>query len=61
MGRDEHVRPAQRFTYYTIDFTSPELVTLPVRVRSTPAPDAAWEDPQTAVISFVRDDLESTN
>ena len=32
-----------------------ELVT-PVRVTVNARPDAAWEDPQTAVITFVRDD-----
>ncbi len=52
--------PAQWFTYYTIDFDSTNWFT-PVRVKINARPDAAWEDPQTAVITFVRDDLQSTN
>ena len=50
--------PLKRFTYYTIDFTSADWLT-PVRVSISARPDAAWEDPQTAVITFVRDDSDA--
>ena len=52
--------PLKNFTYYTIDFTSANWF-MPVRVLVSARPDAAWEDPQNAVITFVRDDLQATN
>jgi hypothetical protein len=52
--------PMHWFTYYTIDFDTTNWET-PVRITVKARPDAKWEDPQTAVISFIRDDLKSTN
>ena len=51
--------PAKRFHYYTIDFDTTNW-NARCSSGSTRAPDADWEDPQTAVITFVRDD-DATN
>ena len=52
--------PAKRFHYYTIDFDSTNW-DIPVLVSVNARYDEEWEDPQTAVISFVRDDDASND
>ena len=49
--------PLLSYTYYTIQFTGlPNDWQTPVLLTVTARPDGEWEDPQTAVINFMRDD-----
>ena len=50
--------PALWFTYYTIDFDSTNWDD-PVVVKVSARPDGRPEDPQTAVIEFLRDDSDA--
>ena len=52
--------PLKRFTYYTIVFDHSNW-DVPVRVAVRARADAAWEDPQTAVLRIVRDDTAGTD
>jgi hypothetical protein len=52
--------PLRAFTYYTIDFDSTDW-DVPLVIEVSARPDADSEDPFTAAIYFVRDDIAATN